>query len=194
MATEPFNRSVNVDRTREPFLMIDNYTNLHAMLYKKQGFVLLPDCIPQSMVISCKKWSLGHAVERSVPGNDEGHSWTEIPGPTPFPVHTLIEPYKLNAILSHKVERCVQWVNIYSEGQYIEAHRDAGGDSSMLTCVSAPSGEHGGHLWLHEKANLIPMAEGDCIIFDAKNIRHGTTTLSNEAKCKRIILATRMWF
>lgn len=69
-----------------------------------------------------------------------------------------------------------QWLNRYSTGQFINAHKDTTGDYQAVLCLVAPPPENGGALVL-DGIGSVHLNSGDLLLFRAAEILHWTLPL-----------------
>jgi hypothetical protein len=127
-------------------------------------------------------------------GDASDHSWGELPSSDRMSLSKLGILLLLEKILGFQVKEFVQWFNVYSAGQFIGSHYDAGGDAHLLICIEATASSEGGQFWLFEQSNIIPVKAGDAILFDARRVLHGTTNIEASSRVRRISFNTRIWF
>lgn len=162
-------------------------------LYDQQGFVLLPGGLPAPVRRSCLK--IAEQADQAsawVRGDESDHAWEELSLEEPFDIAALLLELGLHDLLDQP-KRTTQWLNRYSGGQYIPAHRDAAGDAHLLFLVSQPTGVEGGQLWLGSEDHVLPMGEGDVVLFPASKILHGMTPMTLGASGCRMTLNARLW-
>lgn len=162
------------------------------LLYQQQHFCLLPG-IAKGIISKCLR-----LIESVRPGDwergdDSVYSWRELSGPTLIDLGAFIDTDVLSGILGAKTRASSQWINVYKSGQYISAHRDAGGDAHLLACISVPHLQDGGQFWLGQESEIIPLGAGDALLFEAARFMHGTTPIRPGSAAVRITLSTRLW-
>jgi hypothetical protein len=102
-------------------------------------------------------------------------------------VYRLID---LEGIAGFRSVRQHQWINLFEAGQFVEAHKDAGGELHLLIPIEVPIRLEGGQFWLQQNKDIVPVGVGDALLFNANVIRHGTTSVKSG---RRITFNARLW-
>jgi hypothetical protein len=62
----------------------------------------------------------------------------------------------------------------------------------VLVPLSVPDGDGGGQFWLGKRENVVPVGVGDCLLFRANKLTHGTTPVAKPRQA-RLTFNVRMW-
>lgn len=159
--------------------------------FAENGFVLVPRAAPAKLLEACQ--SFVSSSDDWVSGDESAHSWQESEGQLPSGICALLPLSLFKEVADASIMRHVAWINVFGRGEFIPAHKDAGGDVQLLICLEAPDEENGGHLWLDTPERLVLMEAGDALLFRASQIRHGTTPVSPLQTKRRVTLNVRAW-
>ena len=164
-----------------------------AELFSHAGFVILPGVVHPTFVAECK--SLIEVIKERdwTYGNQTRHKWREYGRPRLLPLSRALDSALLGAACPGRIVRQFQWVNLFEQGQFVERHKDAGGDAHLLIPIEVPSRADGGQFWLEHKRSVLPVGVGDALLVRADAILHGTTAITSVGG-RRITFNTRLWF
>lgn len=156
----------------------------------RQGFSLFPSLIDTAQASNLHDATLVYPPRRVICG-DKRISFTERMLDTSCelvlffssdPILQLLsrctgrEPSEVNAIRA--------WTSCYSVGEFINAHRDKGGDIQIILGLRAADADNGGILHLSYQGNeaAVFLTPGDLVVFRATEVDHWTTPLSPTSK------------
>lgn len=168
-------------------------SSVHMKLFSKQSFCLLPGYANEETIASVL--SAVEAIEptRWHAGDESCNSWNELSGAELGDIGDVVDMEGLSEILGARIRTSVRWINSYSSGKFISAHRDASGDAQLLLVLMAPDMAEGGQFWIGNENNLIPLGAGDAVLFLAHQLEHGTLPIHALSRAKRITLNIRLW-
>jgi len=166
-------------------------TEEHRTTYRVQGYVLLPRHASAILIHECRNYVA--AAPPGTKGDQSNHAWWESDSALPSKIVRQIPLRVLSDVICESITNHVAWINVFSSGEFISAHRDASGDAQMLICVDAPLPELGGQLWVGNVTNTVVMTSRDIVIFQASKLEHGTTPIIAEDGECRVTLNVRVW-
>jgi hypothetical protein len=170
-----------------------SYVVLAKMMFAEHHMVIIPGLLRKSALQSYLEcMQLNFSDEHWVRGDMSKHSWRESPQIRVEHWDRELHFGLLSKILDAPIRHSTGWFNVQEMGQYISAHRDAGGDAHLLIGISVPELSAGGQLWLERKDLLVPVGSGDAILFRAADVLHGTTPIRDKHR-RRITLNIRLW-
>lgn len=162
-------------------------------LFLEQGFVVLPSAVPAQIKLAC--FDLAQRADQRggwIKGDESDHAWDELSLDPGLDVSSLVHGLDLLHLVP--VKRSTQWINRYVGCAFIPEHKDAAGDAHLLLVIEQSEVScGGGQLWIGEEARVIPMGEGDAILFPAAKVVHGMTPMDASVGAKRMTLNARLW-
>lgn len=166
--------------------------------------VMLPELIQESDVLQSWARLINKSEPRRVVCGDESISWTER---TISSDSSVARFFASETVLGHV--RCFDhplrrtpvkttlWASCYQLGEFIEPHRDRGGDVQIIFCLKSTSVDEGGALCLQLESGIetYQLRAGDAILFCATETEHWTTPLIQTKKTppSRVTIACRYW-
>lgn len=92
--------------------------------------------------------------------------------------------------------KCQVWSNVYEEGEQIPWHKDVHGDIHILICLRPAPDGCGGCFQIRDAEAIVtvPLTAGDILIFQASQIEHRVTQLSQTTQYQnpqRIVAVAR---
>ena len=172
-------------------LMQTDHLLSHGEAFQRDRYTVLSHAKYWPLVTSCREYL--QSCRDWVKGDASVTSWRESGEELPEAIISRIPLSEVTLITGLQTGRHAAWFNVYEEGQFIPAHKDVSGDVQLLICIDAPPEDTGGHLWLKKQSNVLALAPGDILIFEAAKLVHGTTPVGSNTGHSRVTLNVRIW-
>ena len=165
-----------------------------ATLFKHHGVVILSGFVSSPFLDRCRQLIKSIDDNAWTWGSEQHHKWREFGRPRLLKLANGINVDRVEQIISGPISRQFHWFNIFERKQFVEGHKDAGGDVHLLIPIEVPQRQDGGQFWVDSLANVMPVGVGDALLLRASRLLHGTTPVSQDRfGSRRITFNVRIW-